>query len=241
MPPGRSSGRCCRRRTRWRSNSIDERLRAARSPRRAASLYHAYVTGSAAVRRLRLRHPARHPAVARHRALAHARPQPAALDHRLADHADPGDRADDHRRARQHRAHRPDAQGGDLDVSVLLPGHHRHGEGPALARSVAARPDAHLLGEPRARSSGSCAGRRRCLPLRLAQGRDRHRPGRRHRRRAADRRAGRPGRAAADRLLLRPDGADLVGAVHGGPARHGAGRGRRPGRAPDAPPHGSAR
>src|SRR3712207_7815657 len=36
------------------------------------------------------------------------------------------------------------AQGADLGLSQLLPGDHRHGQGPALARSLAARPDAHL-------------------------------------------------------------------------------------------------
>ena len=40
------------------------------------------------------------------------------------------------------------AEGDDLDVSVLLPGHDRHGEGAALARSAAARSDAHLQREP---------------------------------------------------------------------------------------------
>ena len=34
----------------------------------------------------------------------------------------------------------------DLRLSVLLPGHGRHGEGPALARPAAARPDADLFG-----------------------------------------------------------------------------------------------
>ena len=36
------------------------------------------------------------------------------------------------------------AQGDHLDVPVLLSGDDRHGEGPALARSAAARSDAHL-------------------------------------------------------------------------------------------------
>ena len=51
------------------------------------------------------------------------------------------------------------------------------------------------------------------VPVREPQGRDHHLAGRRHRRRAADRRAGRHRRAAARRLLLRPDRADLGGAV----------------------------
>jgi NitT/TauT family transport system permease protein len=38
------------------------------------------------------------------------------------------------------------AQGADLDLSVVLPGHRRHGEGPALAGNHPARPDAHLFG-----------------------------------------------------------------------------------------------
>ena len=42
------------------------------------------------------------------------------------------------------------AQGADLDLSVVLPGRGRHGEGPALARADPARPDAHLQCQPRA-------------------------------------------------------------------------------------------
>ena len=84
------------------------------------------------------------------------------MDHLLADDPDPGHRADRHRRARRARHARPAAEGDHLDLSVLLPGHHRHGEGPHLARPDPARPDAHLLGDTARRSSGSCAGRRRC-------------------------------------------------------------------------------
>ena len=36
------------------------------------------------------------------------------------------------------------AEGDDLDVPLLLPGDDRDGQGPALARSAAARPDAYL-------------------------------------------------------------------------------------------------
>ena len=88
------------------------------------------------------------------------RPQPAALDHRLADRADPGHCADGRRRARQSRPQRTAPQGHHLHVPVLLPGHHRHGQGAALARSAAARPDAHLQRHAARRCSGSCAGRR---------------------------------------------------------------------------------
>ena len=35
-------------------------------------------------------------------------------------------------------------EGADLDLSVVLPGRGRHGEGAALARDHASRPDAHL-------------------------------------------------------------------------------------------------
>ena len=52
--------------------------------------------------------------------------------------------ADDHRRARQYRHHRLDPEGDHLGLSVVLPGDHRHGEGPALARHAAARSHAHL-------------------------------------------------------------------------------------------------
>ena len=45
------------------------------------------------------------------------------------------------RRDRHYRHH---PQGADLDLSVLLPGRGRHGEGLALARAHPSRPDAHL-------------------------------------------------------------------------------------------------
>ncbi len=59
------------------------------------------------------------------------------------------------------RDHRADPEGDHLDVSVLLPGRDRHGEGLHLAGRHAARPDAHLQTPPGRRPSGSCAGRRR--------------------------------------------------------------------------------
>ena len=60
-------------------------------------------------------------------------------------------RADDHRRARPAIGITGLVPEGDhLDLSVLLPGHGRHGEGPALARADASRPDAHLQCQPRA-------------------------------------------------------------------------------------------
>ena len=56
------------------------------------------------------------------------------------------------------RHHRARAEVADLDLSLLLSGHDRHGQGPDLARADAARPDAHLYGQP------PC---RRCWKLRL--------------------------------------------------------------------------
>ncbi len=43
-----------------------------------------------------------------------------------------------------------DAEGGDRRLSLVLPDHRRHGQGPALARSAATRSDAHLFGDARA-------------------------------------------------------------------------------------------
>ncbi len=58
--------------------------------------------------------------------------------------ADPGDRADGHRGARRHQHHRPDPEGADFDLSLLLSRRGRNGEGPALAGDHASRLDAHL-------------------------------------------------------------------------------------------------
>ena len=60
------------------------------------------------------------------------------------EHSDPGHCADHHRRARLGRHRRPAAEGNDLGLSLVLSGHHRHGQGPDLARRDAARSDAHL-------------------------------------------------------------------------------------------------
>ena len=125
-------------------------------------------------------------------------------------------RADHHRGARRDRAARAAAEIDHLGLSVLLPGRDRHGEGPDLARSDPARPDADLVGDARARCSGSCAGRPRCRscsrasrspsPSRWSAPSSRELPtGAR----------GRHRRAAAGRLLLRPDRADLGGAGRG--------------------------
>ena len=80
------------------------------------------------------RHGARHPARGRHRPCHGARPQPDAVDHRLADHTDPGDRANGGRGLAAVGITGL-YQGADLDLPVVLPGHGRHGEGPALART----------------------------------------------------------------------------------------------------------
>ena len=81
------------------------------------------------------------------RACAHAAEEPAALDHLLADGADPRGRAHRHRRAGLDRAARAAAEGDHFRLSVLFPGHHRHGERADFARSDPARSDAHLVGD----------------------------------------------------------------------------------------------
>ena len=103
-----------------------------------------------------------------------------------------------------------------------------------------ARPDAHLVGDTRAGFLEAALALVDAVPVREPQSGDHHFAGRRHRRRIADRRAGRHRRAAARRLLLRPDCADLGGAVHRGTDGRRVGRHHRRGRAAGAPPHGSA-
>lgn len=53
-------------------------------------------------------------------------------------------RADDHRRLQCPWHRRADPEGADFHLSVVLPGHGRHDEGPALAGNHASRSDAHL-------------------------------------------------------------------------------------------------
>jgi hypothetical protein len=62
----------------------------------------------------------------------------------VADHPDPRHSADDRRGAGRHRLEGPGAQGCHFHLSVLFPGHHRHGQGLALARPVADGFDANL-------------------------------------------------------------------------------------------------
>ncbi len=173
--------------------------------------------------RLRLRHGARHPDRRRHRPCRDARPQPDAVDHRLADHPDPGHRADDHRGARRSRHHRPDPQGADLDLSVVLPGRGRHGQRPALARDHQSRPDAHLQCQQVADLLETARPGVGAVPVHLDEGSDCREPGRRHRRRTADRRGCRHRRQAAVRLLLQRHDRHVVGIGRrlgcGGPAR----------------------
>ena len=126
-------------------------------------VYHALGDALLDAARLRLRHGARHIDRGRHRARDGARPQPDAVDHRLADHSHPRDRADGHRLLLgpfRHAGHRD--QGADLDLSVLLPGRGRHGEGAALARDHASRPDAHLQCQPVADLLEAARFRPRC-------------------------------------------------------------------------------
>ena len=113
-----------------------------------------------------------------------------------------------------HRRHRASLPKALISTYLsLLPGHGRHGEGPALARSDPARPDAHLSTPARWQTFWKLRWPA-SVPFLFASMKvgDRREPRRRHRRRAADRRRRRPRRAAAHRLLLRPDRADLGGA-----------------------------
>ena len=124
-------------------------------------VYHAWVTLSATLLGFAIGDPARHPAGGRDRPQPDHGRERDALGDRQPDHPDPGHRADDHRGPELGRDRRVAAQGADLDVSFLLSGRGRHGEGAAQPRPDAARPDADLEREPRRRPSGSCAGRRR--------------------------------------------------------------------------------
>ena len=183
-------------------------------------------------RRLRLRHAARHRARRRHRPCAQPRQEPDAVDDLVADDPHPGARADPRRGGLQpadrpvedaHRRQPLRRQGADLDLPVVLPGHGRHGEGPALARSDPPRPDAHLQRHALADVLEAALAGVAAVPVRLDEGRRRREPGRRHRRRTADRRRRRHRRQAARRLLLQPVDPDVVGAGR----RLGAGRAAR--------------
>ena len=129
---------------------------------------------------------------------------------------------------------------GNLGLSGLLPKaiismylcffpvDHRHGQGAALARSAAARPDAHLQRDAGAGVLEAALAGGDQLSVRQPQGRHRRQPGGCHRRRVAHGRPGRDRRPPAERVLLRPDHPDLVGADRRLRRRGGAGgAGRR--------------
>ena len=111
--------------------------------------FHAWVTLSSTLLGFALRYAAGDRACRHHHPQRRLEPLADAVDHRQPDGADPRHRADDRGRARRRRHHRPVPQGADLDVSELFPGRCRHGQGPAIARSHPARPDAHLQRQPR--------------------------------------------------------------------------------------------
>ena len=158
--PGRRTSRCCRRRIRCSPRSGTRR--SLETNARRSLVTHSWVTLSATLCGLRARHAARHRAGGGDRPQRCVGPLADAVDHREPDGADPRDRADGGGGARGGRGHRARAQGADLDVSQLLPGRRRHGEGAALAGADPARPDAHLQCERLAGVLPSCAGRRRC-------------------------------------------------------------------------------
>ena len=85
-----------------------------------------------------------------------------AVDRRLADGADHRAGADDRRHPQPVRHRRHDAESGDRGLSLVLSDHRRDGEGPALARSAAARSHAHLFGDVGADAVRSCARPRAC-------------------------------------------------------------------------------
>ena len=82
-----------------------------------------------------------------------------ALDRRLADRADHRARADDRRHPQPVQHYRRRAEGGDRGLSLVLSGDGRHGQGIPLARSIAARSDAHLFRDARADVSEASAPR----------------------------------------------------------------------------------
>ena len=85
------------------------------------------------------------------------------------------------------RHHRPHPEGADLDLPVVLPRRRRHGEGAALARTHASRPDAHLQCHAGADLLEAARAGLRALPVHLDEGGGGGEPRRRHRRRTADR------------------------------------------------------
>ena len=97
--------------------------------------------------RLRSRLGFGHRSCRSHRLHALARALDDALDRGVADRADHRARADDRRHPQPVQHHRHCAEGGDRGLSLVLSGDGRHGQGIPLARSVAARPHAHLFGD----------------------------------------------------------------------------------------------
>ena len=103
---------------------------------------------------------------------------------------------------------------------------------------LAARPHAHLFGDPRADVSQTARARQRALLLRQHEGRRGGGAGRRDRRGSDQKRGRRHRRQAARRLLLWADGADLGRVVRGRGAVGGAGRAHRRCRARGRAAHG---
>ena len=79
------------------------------------------------------------------------------------------------------RRHRHHPQGADLDLSVLLPGLGRHGEGAAFAGDHASRPDAHLQCQPLADLLEAAGAGLGAVPVHLDEGGDSREPRRRDR------------------------------------------------------------
>ena len=208
-----------------RGRALQDHRRRCRRPRSAAS---SITPGSRSPRRCSASPSARCSASALavgDRPCAQPRPQPDAVDHRLADDPDPRHRADASSWSlRSPIGHAPALRFRKALISTYLSFF------PVTVGMVKGlrSPDPIQLDLMRTYNASALADLLEAalavvgaVPLRLDEGRDRGEPRRRHRRRAADRRGGRPRRAAAHRLLLRPDRADLGGAV----------RRRAPGRA----------
>ncbi len=153
------SARSCPRRIRSSPNSTSSSSRR-RRPRSAASSITRSITLAGDADRLLLRRRARHRPGGPDHLGAQPRTLDDAVDRRLADRADHRAGADDRRDPQPVRHHRARAQGGDRRLSLVLPRHRRHGQRPALARSAAARSDAHLFGDAGADLRRSCARRR---------------------------------------------------------------------------------
>ena len=140
------------------SRALQARLRHPADVEAQPRLSRAYHTGRDADR-LRNRLGFGHRSCRSDRLHALARALDDALDRRLADRADHRARADDRRHPQPVQHYRHCAEGGDRGLSLVLSGDGRHGQGIPFARSIAARPHAHLFGDASADVSEAAGAR----------------------------------------------------------------------------------